>query len=317
MRSLARSSLLLVVIGALWAVPVLGTYLKSNFHELDHDVERYLGRSYVVHLPVGYNGASPLPVVLVFHGRGGFPGTVARQSQMDALADKHGFMAVYPEGIGQPDNGSFNAGRCCGVAARIRVDDVGFARDLLDDLEKSYRIDSQRIYATGISNGASMAFRLACELSDRIAAIGPVSGNQGVDGPVPSRPVPVICFYGMRDPYMPPPMMLATIAWWLKANHCAQKPVETVVGKAVVTERYEPVSGQYGAPVLFYKVSQGGHTWPGGVDINKGPGAGPTIASVPAGEIMWQFFARHPLVRQEEIISIGPGQNSYLGNKRT
>jgi polyhydroxybutyrate depolymerase len=317
MKSIRDAFVGLVLGTVLLAAPALCFYLKSEFHELDRDAERVISHRYVVHLPAGYRGDFPLPVVLTFHGRGGFPATVARQSQMNLLADKYRFMAVYPEGSGQPSDGSFNAGRCCGYAAQRRVDDVGFVRDILDDLEKNYRIDRQRVYATGMSNGASMAFRLACELSDRIAAIGPVSGNQGVDGPVPRRPVPVICFYGMRDPYMPPSVMQATILWWLRVNHCRAKPVEVITKSDYSVERYEPVRGQRGAPVVFYKITKGGHTWPGGIDINKGPGAGLTIATVAASEIMWQFFARHPLVTEEEIISNGPGRNSYLAGKQT
>jgi polyhydroxybutyrate depolymerase len=291
MTSFGRS---ITLLSLMLASAAFGGYLKSEFHELDQDAEHPIGsRSYVVHLPARYDNASALPVVLVFHGRGGFPGTVARQSGMNTLADKKRFMVVYPEGTGQPNNGSFNAGRCCGDAARYNVDDVGFVRDVLDDLQSRYKIDSKRVYATGMSNGASMAFRIAAELADRIAAIGPVSGNQGFEGPLPSRPVPVICFYGMRDPYMFPRSMFPTIQWWIRANRCREKPVKVVQKKDYVMERYEPPPGIAGAPVVFYKVTEGGHTWPGGIDINRGPGAGRTIQTVPATALMWKFFSEN------------------------
>jgi polyhydroxybutyrate depolymerase len=283
----------ILLLGGLWLTPVVRAgYLKSEFHELDGDPEYVLaGRVYVIHRPAGVNESTPLPAVLIFHGRGGFPGTVARQSQFNALADRFHFLAVYPEGTGQPDNGSFNAGTCCGEAAQKKLDDVGYVRALLDDLPNHAEVDLQRIYSTGMSNGASMSFRLAAELADRFAAVAPVSGNMGVSGPLPARPVPIICFYGMKDPYMSFAMINQSLQWWIKANHCLPTPKKIIRKKDYVLERYAP-AGKDGAPIDFYKVTEGGHTWPGGIDINRGPGAGLTIATIPASELIWAFFTQ-------------------------
>ncbi len=273
-------------------------------HFLNHGGRQ---RRFVVHLPRGYDGSKVLPVVLAFHGGGGRGESIQRQSQLSRVSDQHGFMAVYPDGTGRANLLTWNAGTCCGLAVRQNVDDVGFVRAMVDELNRLYHIDRNRIFATGISNGAMFCYRLACEASDLLAGIGPVSGDQGVEGPRPSRPVPIVHFHGLKDPNCPylggvgPNAVTKvwhrpipeTIAFWVQANHCQPKP--TVSAEPDFTkESYSPAPGQKGSPIVLYKLTEGGHTWPGGVDLTPRLGTGKLIASVDASTLMWKFFESLP-----------------------
>ncbi len=135
-------------------------------------------RSYLVHIPAKYGGKQPSPVVLISHGAGTNAPMMVRFCGLNKKADEAGFVAVYPNGTGTA--GLFltwNAGNCCGYAMQNKVDDVAFTRALLDDLAEVANVDPKRVYATGMSNGAIMCYRLALQLSDRIAAIAPVAGQ--------------------------------------------------------------------------------------------------------------------------------------------
>ncbi|MBU0636500.1 hypothetical protein KKE06_05735, partial [Candidatus Micrarchaeota archaeon] len=163
-----------------------------------------LKRTYLVHVPPSYNGDSLTPVVLVLHGGGGNGEGMKKFTLMDTTADQEGFIVVYPEGTGKnflgKTLGSWNGERCCPSAMEENVDDVGFISKLIDRLQTDFNIDYNRVFVTGHSNGAIMAYRLACELSDKIAAIAPI-GAQGVFESCPlERPVPTIHFHGTEDP---------------------------------------------------------------------------------------------------------------------
>lgn len=266
-------------------------------------------RRYQVYVPRGYDGRAALPVVVGYHGGGSRPEAFRQQAQLEPVADRHGFFVVYPDGSGRAIIAgkrllTFNAGTCCGYALKNKVDDVGFTDALLDDLPRHYPIDPERIYLTGMSNGAMMIYRLACELSERIAAIGPVAGDMGVSGPAPTRPVPVIHFHGLKDqnaPFQgglgersvqpnPHRSIPETIGYWIKFNHCQPQPVERKQERDYLRELWGPATGTDGAPVELYTLPEGGHTWPGGEDITAHLNTGRLIASVHASELMWQFF---------------------------
>ena len=120
-------------------------------------------RSALVHLPPQVVEGRPLPLILAFHGGGGNARHQETYTGMDSLSDQVGFIVVYPNGTGRLGDRllTWNAGTCCGYASDNQVDDVGFVRALVSDLETRLPIDSQRVYATGFSNGAMMAYRLA------------------------------------------------------------------------------------------------------------------------------------------------------------
>ena len=144
-----------------------------------------LKRTALVRVPGQVAERRPLPVVLNFHGGAGNAVGQQRYVHMDAIADREGFIVVYPNGTGVLEDRllAWNAGTCCGMAAREETDDVGYVRALLDELARRLPVDSARVYATGLSNGAMMSYRLAAELSDRIAAIAPVAGASAMPLP--------------------------------------------------------------------------------------------------------------------------------------
>ncbi len=268
-------------------------------------------RFYELYVPSGYEKGTPAPVVMVWHGGGGFPAAVAKQSHMNEVAEKHGFLVVYPAGSGVFSKKllTFNAGACCGYASKKDVDDVEFAVAVLDDLAKDYSIDRKRVYSTGISNGAMISYRLACEIPDRIAAIGPVSGVLGVPCSKSGRPVPVIHFHGTADENSPYGggkgehsvskvdfrSAPDTVRFFMQRNGCPKEPASTRAKGSATEYRYGPCRG--GSEVVFWSIKGGGHSWPGGDWASRLEGrvVGPVNRDIFASELMWQFFEKHPM----------------------
>jgi polyhydroxybutyrate depolymerase len=172
----------------------------------DHDRSFKMGeatRSYLVHVPPQYDPQKPTPVVLVLHGAGTNGSITVWFTGMSKKADEAGFIAVYPNGTGLAGLMlTWNAG---GVRGRTdgKPDDVAFIAKVLDDLATVANVDPKRVYATGMSNGGMMCYRLAAELSDRIAAVAPVAGTMAIDTYNPRRPVPVMHFHGTADKMVP------------------------------------------------------------------------------------------------------------------
>jgi polyhydroxybutyrate depolymerase len=189
-----------------------------------------------------------------------------------------------------------------------RIDDVGFTNVMLDDLEKQFNIDKKRVFATGISNGAMMCYRLACELSQRITAIAPVAGPMGFTGCHPSRPVSVMHFHGIADKFAPfdggkGPRSLPgeffesvekSIGFWLKRDNIGGQPPRVVKRGKATGYYYGP--GADGTEVVLWSIAEGGHTWPGGRFGFLGKRIlGELNTDISANELMWEFFQRHPL----------------------
>lgn len=295
--------------------------LGSGNHELTLD---HAGRSRwaVVHVPPQVEKKAPLPLVLVFHGGGGEPlGMQKHAAGLDDLADREGFLVVYPAGTGAFERRllTWNAGTCCGGAAREDVDDVGFTIALLEHLAKRVPLDPTRVYATGLSNGAMMSYRMAVDAPDRIAAIAPVAGSMVMVLPSrPKQPVPVMHFHSVDDPRalyqggLGPPFPLTNVrvnhppvskslAWWVEANGCPAEPAEVgepVQGAAGTSSeghtarriRWGP--GKDGAEVVHWKLTGAGHVWPGGPAYGPERIAGPTTQVIDANREMWAFFKR-------------------------
>ncbi|MGB7283073.1 MAG: PHB depolymerase family esterase [Candidatus Acidiferrum sp.] len=162
-------------------------------------------RRYILHVPPHHDATKPAALVIVLHGATQSPESAERMSRMSELANKNDFIAVYPSGTGRDPDAkapTWNAGNCCGYAMLNHVDDVGFLNALIAKLEREDEVDPKRVYATGISNGAMMSYRLACELSDKVAAIAPVEGAQNVECK-PAKRVSVLVFHGTSDRLVP------------------------------------------------------------------------------------------------------------------
>jgi polyhydroxybutyrate depolymerase len=268
-------------------------------------------RSYLVHVPPQYAPDSPMPVVLAFHGGGGNARNMIVFSGLNEKADRAGFIVAYPEGTGRLDRMlAFNAGNCCGQAADRNIDDVAFIREVLDDLEGIANVDRRRVFATGMSNGAMMAYRLASEMSDRIAAIAPVSGPMGTKECRPGRAVSVIHFHGDADEFAP--FMGGkgrgrsgtdfysvdhSINAWVHANGCRRDPATIRLpdldddGTTVKQVRYD--AGDDGAEVVLVVIEGGGHTWPGREPRVRSLGV--STRDISANDMMWEFFQQHPM----------------------
>jgi polyhydroxybutyrate depolymerase len=171
----------------------------NHIIEFNHDGLR---RRYLVHVPRAAAGRQA-PVMLALHGGGGSGAQFQRENRLDAVADREGFLAVYPDGTGRLSGRllTWNSGaHCCGWARAHAVDDTGFLVAVLDDLAGRTPVDSRRIYVTGHSNGAMMAYRLAAERADRVTAIVAVGGAMDVTEFRPVRPVAVLDIHSVDDP---------------------------------------------------------------------------------------------------------------------
>lgn len=184
------------------AVPAVGRRSEGTISTPDGRVRRY--RTYI---PSTLSAGAAAPLLIALHGGLGTSAQYEGNSGFDELAEANGFVVVYPDGIGnQPDGSGFqtwNGGYCCGPAATQDVDDVGFVRLLLDTIAAQRPIDTARVFAAGHSNGGILAYRLACELADRIVAIGVQAGSNVVEGCRPALPVSVLHLHGTADTNMP------------------------------------------------------------------------------------------------------------------
>jgi polyhydroxybutyrate depolymerase len=267
-------------------------------------------RSYLVHVPPSYDGKTTYPVVLAFHGAATNGQIMARFCGLSEKADSAGFIVVYPNGTGRNEKLlTFNAGNCCAYAALHNIDDVKFTRILLGDLKQSVRVDPKRIFVTGMSNGGMMAYRLASESSEIIAAAAPVGGPMATQTCAPRRSVPIIHFHGTEDEFAPyaggrGPQSTAfapfysvqhSVDAWVRANGCSDKPtVEKLPNKAddgMTVTRKTWGSGREGSEVVLVTIEGGGHSWPG-----RDPRLeflGPSTKDISANDLMWEFFQKH------------------------
>ncbi|HWB62500.1 MAG TPA: T9SS type A sorting domain-containing protein [Chitinophagales bacterium] len=267
-------------------------------------------RDFIVHLPTGYVAGQHLPLVFNFHGYTSNASQQELYTKMDATADANHFIVVYPDGI----NNEWNVGWAGTYGTGI--DDVGFTGKLIDTMVVLYGINTDRVYATGLSNGGYLSHRLACEMSNRIAAIAAVSGCL-TDSTAfychPQRLMPIMHIHGTADPIVPYnglPGALSTeaaINFWLNKETC-NTPGDTTNlpdtnssdGCTVQTIDYNQCSANN--EVLLYKITGGGHTWPDGlVDISN---FGNTDRDFDASQAIWDFFNRYTLSGTTDIKAI-------------
>lgn len=263
-----------------------------------------LTREYLVHVPKSYRPGSAVPMLLALHGGGGDADYQADDSKYRLItkSEEAGFIAVFPNGYSRFPSGilaTWNAGSCCAAAVKNNIDDVGFIREVITRMERQASIDQKRIFATGMSNGAMMSWRLACELPE-IRGIAPVEGTDNTSTCRPAHPVPVIEFHAVNDEMVnfnggPGPNSLtrtnftsvpATQAKWVRLDRAAIEPtrVLTVVGAHC---DLHPAKGG-GAPVELCVTDAGGHSWPGG---GTQQGRKQPSMAISADDLMWSFFS--------------------------
>jgi len=254
-------------------------------------------RWWLVHEPAK-DPKKPLPLVLVLHGGGGDPAGAARMSDMDAVADREGFIALYPAGTGLFSRRllTWNSGNCCGYAQRNESDDSGFLAALIERFIKEGRADPRRVYATGLSNGAMMSQRLGCEHGDLIAAIAPVAGQLNIPSCEPKKPVSVLMIHGLKDEHAPydgcsgkkmfkkrvDRSVKESLELWSKADGC---------GAPSGTDDYQGCRDKTEVRLITH---DGGHIWPGGRAGIRFGNVDPVLAEPKATELIEAFFKAHP-----------------------
>lgn len=258
-------------------------------------------RRYLLHVPDSLDPETEVPLVIVLHGLVQSPAHQQYMSRWDDLADQEGFITAYPMGTGIPFQWNSHVPVELSEATRK---DVAFLTDLIDDLSAHHRIDPRRIYVSGMSNGAGMAFVLTCTLADRIAAVGGVAGfyTYPWEACKPARPVPMIAFHGVEDRIVPyhgaatrmgqvVPDVPSWVAEYARRNGCGEEVEQTTTDSVQMT-RYTGCQAE--ADVVLYTVADGGHAWPGGEPLPRFI-AGPTSTKIDATRVTWEFFKSHPL----------------------
>ena len=273
----------------------------------------------LVHLPPAAAGDAPLPVLFAFHGGGGNAEAHRAWTDLDATADRAEILVLYPEGSGRYFERkllTWNAGACCGYAARESVDDVGASLALLEELARRTPVDATRVYASGLSNGSMMAFRLGHDAGDRIAGIATVAGVALPTPFAPRRPMPIIHFHSVDDPralyagglgpllpfltrvFHPP--VEDTLHTWARFDGCPDEArvVERRSGRAGSGDAshtatllvYDRCAS--GAEVELWKLTGAGHVWPGAGPRYSERLLGPPTQVIDANELLWRFLSR-------------------------
>lgn len=299
--------------------PANAQILQGSDHRGSFEFEG-LKRTYHLHIPANHNKLVRVPLLLALHGRGGNGESMVLITKrgFDRLSDLDKFIVAYPDGI----EFNWNDGRmdeeANDRAHRDSLNDVGFLSSLIDTLIKDYNIDPRRVYVTGISNGAMMAYRMAAEISGKITAIAPVDGNIPVEllpAYRPTRPVSVLAINNTNDPLVPFEggviiggifktklgkviSVEESIKFWVNFNKCKKTPViieepdkDPDDGTRIRREIYS--DGIEGTEVILYAVEGGGHTWPGGFQYLPSWIIGKTSKDIDSNEVIWNFFKKH------------------------
>lgn len=289
----------LAVLCVLLLIAIIAIMDRTNGSMISSGVER----KYLLYVPESYDPAVSTPLVVSIHGFASWPQNQMETSRWNDLADREGFIVVYPSGTELPKRWHMPV-NAMGITGS--EEDVIFLTELINSLEQQFNIDPQRIYINGLSNGAGMTVVMGCRLSERVAAIGGVAGAYlfPLESCSQSRPVPMIAFHGTVDPIVPytggPSNFFDTpfpdVPEWIEQramlNGCDDTPVTILESDTVTGIEYPDCDSN--APVVFYNIRGGGHTWPGGNPLPKWI-AGHTDNTISATELMWEFFKQHPL----------------------
>lgn len=287
------------------AVEPIGDHVAASITTADGRV-----RTYELYVPTTLPEGS-VPLVVALHGGTGWGKQFERNSGLDGLAEANGFLVVFPDGVGTGDNGSdlrtWNAGYCCGPAARQAVDDVAFIDQLLDTIGAAYDVDSSRTFATGHSNGGMLSYRLACELSDRFAAVALQAGSLGVEPCEPEQPVSLLHLHGTADTNHPIEGGFGSglanvdfrsanesVTLVARADGCEGNAIVAVdaVNLDLMATFWNDCDG--GAVVELVTVAGAPHAWMGHTPSN--PAATPAYMELDASVTVLQFLFEHPRV---------------------
>jgi polyhydroxybutyrate depolymerase len=279
-------------------------------HEIITIRHHLLKRSYLLYVPTSYDGATPVPLVVVFHGGGNTPENASERFGVSEKAEEEGFIVVYPNASEIMLDG-WNIGYgwyttdFFGEIGRLWVDELGYTKKIVAKTQKNYNIDPDRIYLAGHSNGAMMAYYFAAKFSNKIAAIasnggcigGHVKDYKMVMIPEPKNPVSIAIFHGRLDPLVPYnggwdyknsfycTSVAEAVSFWVEHNGCNTEPMTNDTFDITI-DRYS--GGNAGTEVLVYSLKHKGHIWFGGPPWED---PNPVISTT---DEMWEFFKTHP-----------------------
>jgi len=278
-------------------------------------------RTYLVHIPSGYKPETPLPLVVVIHGAFDTAEGMEKISRFSQLADREGFVVLYPDGMGILGFlQHWNAGHCCGKAASDNLDDVGFVAATIEDVCGRFKIDRDRIYMAGFSNGGMLTYRFASERGDLLAAAAPMAASIGGRPsedlpewriPEPVRPIPIMVFHGLSDDDVSYEgggsrhrggtrtywSVEESVQFWVTRNGCSPQGVSKELYAGSVRMK-SWVDCKDEAEVVLYLIRGWGHVWPGRY-FTSALAEGDPLKNFDAAEIVWDFFKSHR--RQPEI----------------
>lgn len=261
-----------------------------------------LTRWFRVHEPDDYDPQVAVPLVLAFHGGGGNARQFADQSELHVTSDDEDFLLVFPEGTGALGGPplylleTWNAGNCCGYAEENDIDDVQFTRDMVAALAAEWNVDLDHVYATGHSNGGMMSYRLGMEAPDLITAIGPNAAALGMPG-LPTMEIPVMVMHGKLDFNVPVGggvgvgpsgvdyrSQQESLRPFAIVNGATGMQLAEVRGQA---KRFES-TGTSSAPIYYWWLKDGGHSWPG----HSSAIGDPVNMDIDANVELWNFFSQ-------------------------
>lgn len=283
-------------------------------HTLYHEGRQ---RQFLAYRPPLLKVGQPAPLLVALHGGGGTPENILEVSGFNQLADRHGFVVVYPAGSGStPTRLFWNILLSGTYASANQVDDIGYLARVLDHVTGMTRIDSNRVYFAGFSQGGMMCFRLACDpvMSGRIAAIATVGATMTVAPSEchASHPVPAITFHGKKDPFsnyaggiaekaprndlVARPGFDESIRYWVKRWGLPETPSASGHSGTAHMQQFGPDAQGY--EVVSWTFEDGGHTWPGSNANLPEWMMGKVNYDVDASALIWDFFMRHPRITQ-------------------
>lgn len=218
-------------------------------------------RDYIVHVPQSYSADEKYPLLFAFHGLGGNMKSSYDNSKFHLLAESENFIVVHPNGI----SSKWNAVTVSNNA------DIDFVNVLIAELQKTYAVDSNRIYSSGMSNGGYFSFLLACELSDKIAAIGSVTGlmfKNALENCSPKRSVPILQIHGTQDNVVNYSGVDEVISYWVEHNGLNSTPIKSQIPDSDTTdgstvEKFVYQGDNENVEIQHFKIIGGSHEWPG------------------------------------------------------
>lgn len=275
-----------------------------------NDVTVGTKRTYFIYVPSSYTRSRKAPLIIGLHGGGGTAEAFADTAQFNPLAASDGIIMVYPQGLGNGKGGTWNSGGPPdGYAEKNNIDDVGFIRDVIAKVRAEYSIDESRIYATGMSKGGMLSYRLACEMAPTFAAIAPVAATMTYAPCAPTSPVAVFHTHGTADENVPfeggrgkdsnvngdwPPVMNG-IDGWRTIDGCDPGATVSSAGSPTRDSTCNEYPGcQRGTAVRYCLIKGGGHAWPG-APLNRWQiNSGQKQSNFPTTTEIWSFFSAHP-----------------------